>query len=254
MNWCEQLITEINWQELTHAYGPADDLPEQLRTLIGPSEAWGEAAHHLWEATTHQGRVFDSTPPVVRFLARWLAERAEGDWDEAATYIALMCLHDAGQAARVLGTVAPALGACAPEVLEALTPLALQPSHPADGIIGAALIPWVAVAETHPQAVQLTAQLRTVLEDEQATREWRGLVVLGLGELGQDVSRFLDDPDPAIRTCAALTNTGEKAAGVLQQTATLGEVADEWFTWTVSFRLIHGVALACELELQERQG
>lgn len=254
MNRCEQLIDGTNWQELTHAYGPADDLPEHLRSLVGSSEAWREAVHHLWEATTHQGRVFDSTPPVVRFLARWLAERAEGDWDEAAAYIALLCLHDAGWAARVLGAAASALVACAAEVLEELTPLALQPSHPADGIIAAALLPWVGVLGSHPRAVALRSRLENSLDGDGATREWRGLAVLGLGELGRDVSHFLDDPDPAIRTCAALTSAGTRAVEILEETAVLGEAAEEWFDWTVSFRFIHGVAVACELELKARQG
>lgn len=249
-----EILETTDWAHLAHAYGPAGDLADLLRSLVEDNpEAWDEAAHGLWEATVHQGRVFDSTPPVVRFLTRWVVERTGEEWDGAAPYIALMCLHGSGQAAREAPADDP-LASCAPEVLDLLTPLALDPSHPADGIIAAALVPWTGVLGSHPRAVMLRTRLDNVMDADGAPREWRGLAVLGLGELGQDVSRFLDDPDPAIRTCAALTSTGARAVEILQETSALGEGVEEWFDWTVSFRLVNGVAVACELELRARQG
>ncbi|MDO5084596.1 MAG: hypothetical protein Q4D89_14520 [Arachnia propionica] len=256
MNRCEQLIEGTNWGALgEHAHGPATDLPELLGVLLsGDGEAAREAVHEIWEATMHQGRAFGSTPPVTRFLAHWIAGQGDEDWDEAGPYIALRHIHESGQAAREPEAEDSELAACAAEVLGELAPLALQPTHPADGIITAALLPWLGVLGSHRQAVSLRTRLDGALDGDATTREWRGLAVLGLGELGQDVSRFLDDPDPAIRTCAALTSSGAGATRVLQETAALGEAADEWFAWTVSFRFIHGVSNACELELRARQG
>lgn len=253
MNRCEQLIVGTDWGSLgSHAHGPATDLPELLGVLLsGDREAAREAVYDISEATMHQGRAFDSTPPVVRFLAHWIAGQGDEEWDEAGPYHALLHIHESGQAAQTLGAEAPELADCAAEVLETLGPLALLPEHPGDVIVAAALLPWVGILGAHPQAVSIRNRLEEALAGE--AHEWRGLAVLGLGELGRDVSDFLDDPDPGIRTCAALTSPGPSAVAILEEAAALGEAAEKWFAWTISFRFLRGIAEACADELAARR-
>ena len=62
-------LDDINWSELSHAYGPATDVPENLRKLLSIDKeewenAYGELAHSIW----HQGTVYSVTEFVVPFL------------------------------------------------------------------------------------------------------------------------------------------------------------------------------------------
>ncbi|MFF2348460.1 hypothetical protein ACFVVL_01645 [Kitasatospora sp. NPDC058115] len=59
-----------DWSRLSHAYGPADDIPELLdRIASAPTdELWGD----LWSALCHQGSVY----PASFAALPWLAGRA----------------------------------------------------------------------------------------------------------------------------------------------------------------------------------
>jgi hypothetical protein len=62
-------------------------------------------------------------------------------------------------------------------------------------------------------------------------RDERAVVVLGLGDLGADTTRWLSDDDPAIRACAALSLTGSvEATAILVEALHDPLAADEWFT------------------------
>jgi hypothetical protein len=59
----------IPWRELTHAYGPAEDVPENLRALTSSkSEDREEALNQLYGTIWHQGTVYEATAPTVPFL------------------------------------------------------------------------------------------------------------------------------------------------------------------------------------------
>lgn len=63
------------WSQLTHAYGPASDVPAWLRELaeLPPSSGNAEPWFSIWSALAHQGEVYGSSyaavPHVVAALA-----------------------------------------------------------------------------------------------------------------------------------------------------------------------------------------
>jgi hypothetical protein len=64
------LVDDVDWAALTHAYGPATDVPALLRAIIDdasrpPAAAWDDLAG----AVLHQGSVYPATAPVVPILA-----------------------------------------------------------------------------------------------------------------------------------------------------------------------------------------
>ncbi|MFH5804156.1 hypothetical protein [Alienimonas sp. DA493] len=68
-------LNDMPWADLTHAYGPATDVPELLRTLErGPEEAADRAMHDLFGNVWHQGTVYPATPHAVPFLLRLLEQ------------------------------------------------------------------------------------------------------------------------------------------------------------------------------------
>ncbi|MFF8423453.1 hypothetical protein [Streptomyces sp. NPDC015680] len=68
-------LDQAPWAELRHAYGPATDVPEQLRALVcGDGEHRTQAWDRMWSALYHQGSVYEATLHAVPFLLHMLAE------------------------------------------------------------------------------------------------------------------------------------------------------------------------------------
>ncbi len=66
-------INEINWSELTHAYGDAADVPALLRAALSENKAHREVAYDiLLHSIEHQGSVYQATPYAIPFLIRML--------------------------------------------------------------------------------------------------------------------------------------------------------------------------------------
>jgi hypothetical protein len=62
-------LDEIDWQSLSHAYGPADDVPDQLRALaFGDTEEQESALWSFYGNIYHQGTVYHATAYAVPFL------------------------------------------------------------------------------------------------------------------------------------------------------------------------------------------
>jgi hypothetical protein len=63
-------LDKIAWDELTHAYGSAADVPDLMRAMVQQTErdafydAWGEFANTV----NHQGSIYAATPYTVPFL------------------------------------------------------------------------------------------------------------------------------------------------------------------------------------------
>ena len=59
-------LVRVDWAGLTHAYGPADDLPGLLRGLAqGDDDALYELYGNIW----HQGTVYPATAYAVTYGA-----------------------------------------------------------------------------------------------------------------------------------------------------------------------------------------
>ncbi|GAA2483840.1 hypothetical protein GCM10010276_21840 [Streptomyces longisporus] len=64
-------LDDVDWAELGHAYGRAQDLPGQLTALCGQDEAARESAlTSLFGNIFHQGTRYSASPYAVPFLAR----------------------------------------------------------------------------------------------------------------------------------------------------------------------------------------
>src|SRR5688572_6102451 len=62
-------LDEIDWKSLSHAYGPADDVPDQLRALaFGDKEERESALWSFYGNIYHQGTVYHATAYAVQFL------------------------------------------------------------------------------------------------------------------------------------------------------------------------------------------
>ena len=69
-------LDSIPWNRLTHAYGPADDIPDLLRALRSarPEQAGEEGPlWHLFGNIWHQGTVYEATSYAVPFLVELVA-------------------------------------------------------------------------------------------------------------------------------------------------------------------------------------
>ncbi len=67
-------VGEIPWAGLSHAYGPAEDVPGLLRAIAsGAREAVKSAVQELYGTIWHQGTVYEATSHAVPFLARMAA-------------------------------------------------------------------------------------------------------------------------------------------------------------------------------------
>jgi hypothetical protein len=62
-------LRDVPWEQLTHAYGPATDVPALLEQLAEPDDAAREAAlGHLYGNVFHQGTRYQASRFVVPFL------------------------------------------------------------------------------------------------------------------------------------------------------------------------------------------
>lgn len=96
-----------DWSRLSHAYGPATDIPAQLARLAAEPDA--ELWNDLWSALCHQGSVYSASFAALP----WLAAVADGEDREQSVQAALLASaivtgenqpHGAGD---VRGTYAP---------------------------------------------------------------------------------------------------------------------------------------------------
>ena len=62
-------VRSINWKELSHSHGTAQDVPDHLAALVkGTKQERDEALQYFWEYMLHQGSRYPASPYVVRFL------------------------------------------------------------------------------------------------------------------------------------------------------------------------------------------
>lgn len=86
-------LAQIPWETLHHAYGSAEDVPEQLRRILATDEDVREEAYEsLFSSIWHQGTVYEASAYAVPFLLRMLAEPRTPDRHSVLSLLA--CLAD----------------------------------------------------------------------------------------------------------------------------------------------------------------
>lgn len=93
-------LEEVEWHAVTHAYGPADDVPRLLRLLLSNDpqvrqDGWEDLLNRIW----HQGTIYAATAVVVPFMIRLAADEAYPDrlaaldtlagWADCSSYLAV---------------------------------------------------------------------------------------------------------------------------------------------------------------------
>ncbi len=68
-------LDDINWHSLSHAYGPADDVPETLWALASGKTSGEDASGVFWGNIWHQGTVYEATAYAVPFLIELLQDK-----------------------------------------------------------------------------------------------------------------------------------------------------------------------------------
>ncbi|MEV7559874.1 HEAT repeat domain-containing protein [Streptomyces sp. NPDC089795] len=263
-----ELLVATEWDDLRHAYGSAGDIPPYLCQLVDADpETQAEALGMLEMSVLHQGSLYSSTPPAALFVAAILAHpqtSAEHEsffpWDDRARPLRAALLDWLGQIADSASygedpdsadefgdeydaeegdededrDELEAIRACRgirPELYDAVEPF-LDDPHPdtREAALGAVslLLKAPDLAELVPRAAR---RLRGVLAADGSRRE-RSSAALALGAWGQDTSSLLDDPDPAVRACAALATGCARmphATAVLLEALQNPAEADQWF-------------------------
>ncbi|MGE0321713.1 MAG: hypothetical protein AB7K71_07595 [Polyangiaceae bacterium] len=85
-------LDDIDWEELEDAYGPAVDVPDQLRLLASGGDDWDEGLGALEAGVFHQGGCFDATPIAVRYLIRMLEGAPDAPVPQVLEFLARLSM------------------------------------------------------------------------------------------------------------------------------------------------------------------
>jgi hypothetical protein len=161
-------LDDVPWASLTHAYGPATDVPGLLRLLAHTDPEVRRTAD--WELNgnvVHQGTTYAATAPACRFLARMAVELPHARFI-ATTFLAYVAgLGDEAASAEGAAAVAP---------------LAAVADGPAE--VGAVLALAAASGEVGP-----VVELAVEAEDEP---ELKGLAALVLLQVPEEAWRLAE--------------------------------------------------------------
>jgi HEAT repeat protein len=82
-------LDQIDWKQLTHAYGPADDVPALIRALLSQDKRQRDhAIYELFGNIYHQGTVYEATAHAVPFLIELLDDPSTPDRSIVACLLA----------------------------------------------------------------------------------------------------------------------------------------------------------------------
>jgi hypothetical protein len=184
----------------------------RLASLLEWIDAVGDSAS--WHEDTRAPDAAEPTDEDIDAFYRAMAADDEAVWESDLNHYLW---------ARSIAELPAACG-------EALAPVSAFLTDEDETVRSAALDAYVRLAAVQPDRATLAGPLAAAAEGASA-RDERAVVVLGLGDLGTDTTRWLSDDDPAIRACAALSLTGSpEATAVLVEALQDPLAVDEWFT------------------------
>lgn len=206
-------LDEVPWRLLQHAYGPATDVPGQLRALLSPDAHVRERAmHHLYGNVWHQGTVYEATAYAVPFLIKLLAYPGTPDRAEVLHLLAVVAEGD------TCGAGDDPLARAAHNAVGDGLPLYLDLLDAANGqeLRAAAIATLAAFPERSTQSVP-RLQSALAAEHDPLMRLWLMWAlgqVMDASEQGRayfdDILSRTDDPNLAFLAAAALAGrTGE---------------------------------------------
>jgi hypothetical protein len=86
-------LDAVAWGTFHHAYGPADDVPDMLRSLASSdAKARESAMYNLYGNIWHQGTVYDATAHAVPFLIEIAAASHVSDREQVLAYLGNLSL------------------------------------------------------------------------------------------------------------------------------------------------------------------
>ncbi|MER5202714.1 HEAT repeat domain-containing protein [Streptomyces sp. NPDC002825] len=246
------VIEGPDWAALEHAYGPAHDTPLRLLQLLDADpEVQAGALGLLDMSVLHQESLYTATVPAALYVAAVLNDRRTlachkdySTWDDRPRPLRAALLEwlglIAGSAAYGETTededgndpgVTDAVRAVRGTIHDAVSAHLLAPDPT---VRAAALSATSALLQSPELAGRIPGTTRTLrrLLAESTDRRERATTVLAIGAWGEDTTRWLTDPDPAIRSCAALSpgSAGNTVATQEILGALLDpEAIDSWF-------------------------
>src|ERR1700722_12054016 len=119
-------LAAVDWADLTHAYGSAQDVPDLLRTQLSKDQAVrGDAMGELFNTVKHQGSGYEASAYCVTFLAH-VALHGPGGRSMAILLITSMC-HEYRRPGTTPDPSSAAVRAQLAPVLPDLAPLLRDP-------------------------------------------------------------------------------------------------------------------------------
>ncbi|MFE1016459.1 hypothetical protein ACFW4M_35095 [Streptomyces sp. NPDC058794] len=195
-------LDTVPWQNLDHAYGPAEDVPELIRSLYRDDEEAADAAiHELYGNIHHQGTVYPASAPSVPFLAH-AARHIPGRRTKLLMLLATLADHDRSDSESAHWPDSSVAEVCAElcRVLPELLPCLSDGERP---VRRAALRVVGAVAELFPTGLRAQVEhqvARLHVDDPVPAVRADALVVLD--RMGREALP-LDSPFPEVRMAAA---------------------------------------------------
>ncbi|MFE3557824.1 hypothetical protein ACFXKW_23585 [Streptomyces sp. NPDC059193] len=197
-------LDTVPWRTLTHAYGPAEDVPDLIRALYQDDEtAADEAIYELYGNIHHQGTVYPASAPAVPFLAH-AVRHAPGKRADLLMLLATLADHDQVDLESPHWTGSAVAEICAElaRILPALLPCLADAER---DVRRATLRVVAAVADQLPSELHapVVAELDALhTSDPVPAVRADAMVVLAL--LGREVEEPLESPLPEVRLAAAL--------------------------------------------------
>ncbi|WP_168714550.1 hypothetical protein [Streptomyces sp. A0592] len=230
-------LDHVRWHDLTHAHGPAEDVPELIRALYADEDdTVGEAVHELYGTIHHQGTVYPASAPAVPFLAHAVLH-APGRRDELLMLLAALAEHDPEHTESPSWPGSSVAAICA-ELARVLPDLLPCLGDPERSVRRAALRVVAAAAGQLPPEVRATAERRVdelYATDPVAAVRADALVVLD--RFGRESAAF-DSPLPEVRLAAAMLaaeRSGppyeKQLVEVLAEDGAEADPGDDGFPW-----------------------